>query len=114
MQPRAQTYLNDVLAAAQLIAEFTAGLSFDGYEGNLLIRSAVERQFTIIGEAVTQFARIEPQAVNGISDYRRIIGFRNVLTHAYADVQAQVVWDAVETRLPILTLEVAALLPTEE
>jgi uncharacterized protein with HEPN domain len=49
----------------------------------------------------------------GISEYRRIIAFRNILIHGYAQVDDRLVWDVVETRLPALHREVAALLEKE-
>jgi uncharacterized protein with HEPN domain len=47
-EPRA--YLHDMREAAALIAEFTDGLDFDAYAADAKARSAVERQFEIIGE----------------------------------------------------------------
>ena len=45
-----------------------------------------------------------------MTDYRRVIAFRNILVHGYAQVDDRLVWDIVETRLPALRREVAALL----
>ena len=45
-----------------------------------------------------------------ISEYQRIIAFRNVLIHEYADVDNRLVWDVVETKLPTLVREIDALL----
>lgn len=45
-----------------------------------------------------------------ISDYQRIIAFRNILIHGYADVDDRLVWNVVETRLPSLIAEVRGLL----
>jgi uncharacterized protein with HEPN domain len=42
---------------------------------------------------------------------RRIIAFRNLLIHGYADIHDRLVWDIVDTKLPLLRREVAALLP---
>ena len=48
--------------------------------------------------------------VAGISDYQRIIAFRNVLIHGYADIDDRLVWNVVETNLPTLAREVDDLL----
>lgn len=53
MQREARTYLYDIQQAAALIAEFTAGRNLDQYLADAMLRSAVERQFEIIGEAMT-------------------------------------------------------------
>ena len=67
------------------------------------MKSAVERQFEIIGEAL---ARLDPETASRISEYRRIIAFRNILIHGYAQIDERLVWDVLEARLPPLAQEV--------
>jgi uncharacterized protein with HEPN domain len=76
----------------------------------MLVRSAVERQFTIVGEALIRVARLDHELASRVTNHRRIIGFRHVLAHDYGKVAPSIVWDAVEKHLPILRTEVAALL----
>ena len=45
-----------------------------------------------------------------ISDYQRIIAFRNILIHQYTDVDDRLVWDVVETNLATLAREVGTLM----
>jgi uncharacterized protein with HEPN domain len=45
-----------------------------------------------------------------VSDYQKIFWLRNILIHGYADVDDEVVWDIVETRLPILRNEIAQII----
>lgn len=47
-----KAYLWDVQEAADAIATFVKGIDESDYEANSLIRSAVERQLEIIGEAL--------------------------------------------------------------
>ncbi len=75
-----------------------------------MLRAAVEREFEIIGEALARLARLDEDLVSGISEYRRIIAFRNILIHGYAEIDDRLVWDIVESKLPILRREVAALI----
>ena len=72
--------------------------------------AAVERQFEIIGEALGQLARLEPETASRIGDHRRIIAFRNILVHGYAGVDDMLVWDMVVTRLGDLRGDVDRLL----
>lgn len=102
----ARAYLYDMRQASALIAEFTAGLDFDAYVADAKVRSAVERQFEIIGEALGQLAKLDPEAASRISEHRRIIAFRNILVHGYAGVDDMLVWDMVVTRLADLRREV--------
>ncbi len=76
-------------------------------------RAAVEREFEIIGEALTQLAKRDARLVARVSEYRRIIAFRNILIHGYADVDDQLVWHIVESKLPVLAQEIADLLKEE-
>jgi uncharacterized protein with HEPN domain len=40
---------------------------------------------------------------------QKIISFRNILIHGYAEVDDLLVWDIVETRLPVLYQEIRKL-----
>ena len=110
MRPETRKLLEDIRQAAQMIVQFTDGKSFDDYEEDPLLRSGVERQFEIIGEALRQLAQGDPDTVSQISHYRRIISFRNVLVHGYAVVDNPVVWDIAQNYLPRLAREVQDLL----
>ncbi len=76
-------YLYDIATAADAIMTFTAGLTRDGYIEDDLTRSAVERKFEIIGEAINQLAKISPKVAERIAEAREAIAFRNVLAHAF-------------------------------
>ena len=110
MRRESRKYLHDMQRAARSLTEFTRGKSLADYEQEAMLRAAVERQFEIIGEATAQLARIDEATAARISGYRRIIAFRNVLIHGYADVDDRLVWDVVETSLPTLAREIRALL----
>lgn len=113
MRLEAKKYLHDIRQAADLLVEFTAGKQFADYEHDAMLRAAVEREFEITGEALVQLARLDEGLAARISDYRRIIAFRNILIHGYAQVDARLVWDIVESKLPTLCREVATLLEAE-
>ena len=110
MRLEAKKYVFDIQRAAALIAEFTSGLSLEEYQRRPMVRAAVEREFEIIGEALTQLMKVDTAVAVRISDHRRIVAFRNVLVHGYADVDDQLVWDVITTKLSTLQEEVSALL----
>jgi uncharacterized protein with HEPN domain len=113
MQPEAKTLLLDIRNAVRLISRFTQGRSFEDYTDDPMLRSAVERQFEIVGEALNQLLKIDPSTASQIADYRKIIAFRNILIHGYAVVLNELVWGIVETRVPGLLETVEQLLPAE-
>jgi uncharacterized protein with HEPN domain len=43
-------------------------------------------------------------------EYRRIIAFRNVLIHGYDALSHDVVWDIIQTKLPLLQREMEELM----
>ncbi len=110
MPLEAKKYLHDILQATDLILQFTAGKVLHDYMDDALLRSGVERQFEIIGEALNRLNRIDESAAARISQRQRIIGFRNILIHGYDAVDEQVVWDVVQKDLPILRQEVEIML----
>jgi uncharacterized protein with HEPN domain len=88
MQRDIRSFLWDVREAADAIMGFTQGRSFDDYVADLMFRSAVERQFEIIGEALSQLARIDLALAARILNFRQIVDFRNALIHGYQDIAA--------------------------
>ena len=93
-----------------MLLQFTQGKSFADYSADPLLRSAVERQFEIVGEALNQLLRIEPTIASHISHTQRIIAFRNRLIHGYDSLADDIIWGVLETNLPALRHEVEALL----
>jgi uncharacterized protein with HEPN domain len=113
MRLEARKYLYDIQEAAQLATSFTAGKAFEDYEQNSMLRLAVERAFAIIGEALAQLARVDNSIADQITDLRAIVAFRNILVHAYAQVDDRIVWGIVQTKLPVLVREVDELMASE-
>ena len=74
---------------------------------NGLVRSAVERQLEIVGEAINAAHRDEPGLVKRIPSLPEWVGLRNVVIHAYADIIAEVIGTIASTEIPdlIATLE---------
>lgn len=105
MKEKAKKYLVDILQAINLIEEFSNGIAdFFVYQEDLKTKSAVERQLSIIGEAVNQFTKEEIGFK--LSYTRQIIDFRNRLIHSYDQLDDSIVWVILRKHLPVLKLEV--------
>jgi uncharacterized protein with HEPN domain len=99
----------DVRVAIDRIVAFTAGRERDDYSRDLMLRSAVERQLEIVGEALSQLRKADPDTAARIPDLPKVVGLRNILIHAYADVDDDMVWAAVRKNLPALRDQLDAL-----
>ena len=110
MHPDAGKLLWDAQQAAERVARFTANKSLAEYESDDLLRSAVERQFEIVGEALNQLSRIDATVATTIEVLPRIVAFRNVLVHGYASVDNRIVWGVIEASLPSLRAAINQLL----
>lgn len=66
-----------------------------------------------IVEAMVVLSRVAPQLAARISQARRIIDFRNQLTHAYPTVDDAVVWLIADHDVPVLRRECAELLAAD-
>lgn len=102
--------LEHILVAAQNIAAFTTGMTFEQFESDLRTRQAVERNFEIIGEAVNRLRSHEPSVAAQISSHNQIVAFRNILIHGYDNIDYEAVWYAVQESLPILRAEIERIL----
>ncbi len=114
MQLESKKLLEDVRQAAELILGFTADKTFEDYAADALLRSGVERQFEIIGEALGRLAKADVATASQITEYQRIVSFRNLLIHGYHAVEDPVVWDIVQGNLPRLQQEVSDLLSKDQ
>lgn len=114
MQREPGAYLADIVESCDAIMSAVEGVGVEAYRHNRLIRSAVEREFTIIGEAVLVLSRTSPDIFARISQARRIVDFRNQLTHEYPNVNDALVWGIADRDVPVLRRECQALLEDVE
>ena len=93
----------DALEACKRIKRFIEHRSFEEYEQDDYLRSAVERQFEIVGEALTRIRKIDEAISDSIVGGREAISFRNILAHGYDSVDNVIVWSIIENDLSKLT-----------
>ena len=114
MQLEARKYLYDIREACARIEEFTTGKTYTDYGADTMLRSAVERQFEIVGEALNRLGKVDETIADRITDHRRIVAFRNILVHAYAQIDDRLVWGVVEVNLSQPVADVDSLLGGDE
>ena len=99
MVNEAKSLLFDVIVGCKHIDEFTVSIDFDDYDRSDLIRSAVERQFMIIGEAINKLKIVDADIYSMIPHASQIVGFRNILVHGYNAVSNQLVWEIIRDHI---------------
>jgi uncharacterized protein with HEPN domain len=111
MQPesRDRAWLWDMLEASEAIQQFIDGRTFSDYQDDHLLRSAVERQIEIIGEASRRISPATREAHPQIP-WHGIIGQRNVLAHEYDSVLHESVWALAVRRIPELARSLKIIL----
>ena len=75
MRLETRKYLCDMQRATALLREFTSNKTFADYERDAMLRAAVEREFEVIGKAMTQLARVDEgvaAGIRGISTHNRL------------------------------------------
>lgn len=73
----------DALQASRLIQTFLKDKPYEAYDNDVLLQSAVERQFEIIGEALNVARSIDPYLDESITNLAGIVKNRNFLAHGY-------------------------------
>jgi len=102
--------LEDVQDCASFVIGAAEGKDLSDYQGDRLLRQAIERNLEIIGEAIGRIYRYDAETASLISEHRRIVAFRNRLIHAYDLLDNSLVWETVKTDVPLLLSEVEGLL----
>ncbi|AFY29484.1 HepT-like ribonuclease domain-containing protein [Cyanobium gracile] len=103
-------YLQDVLEACIAIEDVMSGVSVEEYRSKRAVRSAVEREFIIIGEALRRVSALDERLFRSISNSRAIVDFRNMLAHDYGAVDDDAVFGLVYSDLIVLKAEVGEFL----
>jgi uncharacterized protein with HEPN domain len=101
--------LGEILDAIALLREYTEGLDFDAFAGNVEKQDSVIRRLEIIGEAVKGIPE-EVRAKHSTVPWRDIAGARDILIHEYFRVDLVMAWDMVKKDLPLLETEVQRIL----
>ena len=107
-----EAFLWDMLDAARSAAEFVAGKSFDGYLADKLLRSGVERQIEIIGEAARHVSQALQDAHAEIP-WRVIAAQRHVLAHDYGEIKYDRIWRVATVHIPELIRQLEPLVPPQ-
>lgn len=102
-----EKYVEDILDAIGAIERFTQAETQESFEKNDMLVAAIERMIFIIGEAFSQLKKLDEDLVNSFSHSREIIGMRNILAHAYHDIDRGTLWGAANEGIAMLRIEIS-------
>jgi len=106
-------FLDDILEAIGNIEEDTGGISFEEFSHDRRRRDAVIRNFQVIGEAIKNLPS-ELRERYPDTDWKKIAGFRDVLTHVYFGIKLTILWDTAINEMPNLKKEIRQILRHEK
>jgi uncharacterized protein with HEPN domain len=104
-----RVYLEDILEATRKITAYTGSLSKTAFLEDEKTIDAVVRNLEVIGEAVKKLPE-DLRAQHSAVEWKKIAGLRDILIHEYFGLDAEIVWDIVQNKVPALDREVRAML----
>jgi uncharacterized protein with HEPN domain len=109
MSRDARVYLEDILESIRRIKTYTAGVDQEGLAADELRLDAVVRNLEVIGEAVKRLPEDLTQRHSHV-EWRKIAGLRDILIHHYFGIDAGIIWDVVQNKLPDFEHQIRAIL----
>ena len=112
MRREDRSYLLDMLVAAREAVAFAEGLSYDEFAQDRRSQLAILKSVEIVGEAASRLSA-ETKERHPEIPWREIVGMRNRLVHAYFDIDLRLVWETVDSDLPVLVAQLEPLVPPD-
>jgi len=105
--------LRHMLDAARETLSFSSGKSRTALNSNRMLVLSLVKGIEIIGEAAGKVSQ-ETKKMSEEIPWQDIIDMRNHLTHAYFDVDLNIVWDTILRDLPPLVEALEKIIPSVE
>ena len=98
MQIDYKVYIQDILEAINKIEEYANKLSYESFSNNRMVVDAVVRNLEVMGEAAKNIPLDIKKKYNNV-EWKKIIGFQDIVIHAYFGIDLKIVWDIVENKV---------------
>lgn len=94
-----KAYIQDMVEAIARIEKYTKGINKQNFLKRSMVSDAVVRNLEIMGEASKRMSS-ETKNKHLSIEWKKIIGLRDILTHAYFGIDLDIIWDIVINKLP--------------
>jgi len=101
-------YAAGMKACCERVAQYTAGLSREEFQGRRMVYDATLRNLELLAEAARHVPE-EARARAPDIPWRRIAGVRNVLIRGYLGIDNDIIWDIVRNEVEKLQLALEKL-----
>lgn len=101
-------YLVDIAESMRLAVSHMGNATFEAFKSDVLKVDGVVRRLEIVGEATKRLSRALRDQHPEIP-WQKMIGMRDVLIHAYNNVEVDVVYETVTEVIPSLIPKIDAL-----
>ena len=110
IEGRAARLLWDAKTAGELIVQFTTGQAVHDEMQAKMVRSAVERQVEVMGQALNDFAREFPPLAEQAPGIGAIVEVREFLVHGGETARDDLIWQVTRKDVPGLVETLTRLL----
>jgi uncharacterized protein with HEPN domain/predicted nucleotidyltransferase len=112
---RLPLYLDQILDAARLAEEFTAGMSLEAFRQTDLVEHAVTRNLQIVAVTVGRIYQNAPAFLNAHPELplTRVFEMRDELVHRYYDLDLDAIWSVATEDMPKLKAMLLAIRQAE-
>jgi len=113
MKRQYKDFLNDIIVEISIVRDATFEITFEEFKENKILVRAVTKSLEIIGEAVKNLPD-ELKQKYGEVEWRKIKGFRAVVSHKYWSIDFYYEWDIIKTKLDILEKQIKDIFKKEK
>jgi len=98
-------FLEDILDSINAIEEFSKNMDKKELISSRLKQNAIIREIEIIGEAAKNISKTIKNKYPEI-EWKKIVGTRDIIIHAYFGIDFNAVWDIIKKDLPDLKTKI--------
>ena len=98
-------FIEDILTSIKLIENYIGNTSKEDFGNNQELKDSTVRRLEIIGEAVKNIPDNFREKYPDIS-WRKIAGLRDIIIHAYFNIDLDITWEIIKKDLPDLKMKI--------